>query len=137
MKAIFKITPASPRIDTAILVARVGIATLMLIHGLPKLGMFSQSPVQFMDFMGIGAELTLALAIGAEVGCSILILIGLGTRVASVPLILTMLVAIFIAHGADPFAIKEKAILFLLIYVVLLITGSGRYSVDSLISKRI
>lgn len=137
MKTIFKVTPATPSLDTALLIARVGIAVLMLTHGLSKLAMLDQSPIQFMDFMGLGAGPTLVLTIGAEVVCSILILMGLATRAAVIPLILTMLVAIFIAHGADPFAIKEKAILFLLVYVVLLLTGSGRYSVDKLISQRI
>lgn len=135
MKNIFSVHHSAGRVDLALLIARVGIAALMLTHGIPKFSLFGQSPVQFMDF-GLGAEVSLVLAICAEVGCSLLVLLGLGTRLAVLPLIITMLTAIFHVHSADPFAIKEKAVLYLMVYVVLLILGSGRYSVDKLISDK-
>src|SRR5690606_10129790 len=130
MNKLFSVSNSSERIDVAILIVRVGIALLMLTHGLSKIAGFSESPVQFIDFMGMGPEISLALAIFAEVGCSFLILIGLGTRLAAIPLIITMLVAVFIAHAGDPFAKQEMGLHYLLVYVMLLITGSGKYSLD-------
>jgi putative oxidoreductase len=41
-----------------------------------------------------------------------------------------MAVAAFIAHAADPFGTKEKPLLFLVIFIVLLLTGGGKYSLD-------
>ncbi len=67
---------------------------------------------------------------------SILILIGFGTRLAAIPLIITMAVAAFLIHSADPFGKQEMAILYLVVYVVLLIAGSGRYSLDSLLAHK-
>lgn len=133
MKNIFSVNRSSESVDIAIFLVRIGIAILMLTHGISKTELFNETPVQFMDFMGLGAEISLALAIFAEVGCSILILLGLGTRIAVIPLIVTMLVAVFIVHSGDPFANQEMGLHYLLVYIMLLITGSGRYSLDRLV----
>ena len=109
----------------------------MLTHGLPKLMMlFGEGPIQFPGVMGMGPELSLALAVFAEVLCSILIIVGLGTRLASIPLIVTMVIAVFYIHAADPFAVQEMGLHYLLAYVVLLLLGSGKFSLDALLVKR-
>ncbi len=131
MKKIFAVQPSSTAIDTALLLTRTGIAALMLTHGIPKMLMlFSGAPVQFPPVMGLSAELSLTLTVFAEVFCSLFLLIGLGTRLAVLPLMVTMLVAVFLIHGADPLAKKELALLYLLAYTVLLVAGSGRFSLD-------
>jgi putative oxidoreductase len=118
----------------ALLTARMAIAALMLTHGIPKLQLLlSGQPVQFPAVFGLSPEISLGLAVFAEVFCSLLILLGLATRFATVPLIATMLVAIFSIHAADAFSTKEPAILYLVGYVVLLFAGSGRYSLDHLL----
>lgn len=136
MKKIFSVNRSSEHVDIAILLARISIAILMLTHGISKIALFNETPVQFMDFMGLGTEMSLTLAIFAEMGCSVLILLGLGTRVAVIPLIITMLVAVFIVHGADPFAKQEMGLHYLLVYIMLLLTGSGKYSLDSLVTAK-
>lgn len=124
--------------DVALLVVRVSGAGLMLAHGLPKLEMLlSGDPVQFPALFGLGATSSLALAVFAEVLCSVLVLIGLGTRLAVIPLIFTMLVAAFYIHGADPFVKKEPAILYLIPYVTLLLTGSGKYALDHILQHKL
>ena len=136
MKTLFKSHHLSGNIDIAILILRVSIASLMLAHGVPKLlSLFSVEPVQFPALVG-SPELSLALAVFAEVVCSVLILFGLGTRIATIPLIITMLVAVLLIHGADTFEKKEMGLHYLLGYVVLLITGSGKFSIDRLINKQ-
>ena len=128
MKKILSV-PYSPKtIHLALLVTRVIIAVLMLTHGLPKLAMLlSGDQVQFPGVMGMSPVFSLSLAVFAEVVCSLLLLIGFGTRLASVPLIITMLIALFAIHLADPFAKQELAIHYLLVYVVLFLRGvNGR-----------
>lgn len=128
---------ASGSTDFALLIARIGIAALMLTHGLPKMTMlFSGDPVQFPPVMGLGAKASLGLAVFAEVICSVLILAGFATRLATLPLIITMLVAVFVIHAADPFKVKEPALYYLLVYLVLLLSGSGKFSVDYLLSSK-
>jgi putative oxidoreductase len=137
MKKIFS-TQHSAGADAALLLARIVIASMMLTHGIPKLGMlFSGDPIQFPPVMGMSAVTSLFLAVFAEVACSILILFGLGTRLATIPGIITMLVALVAIHGADPFEKKENALHYLLVYVVLLLAGAGKYSLDTIIQDRL
>ena len=103
----------------------------MLTHGLPKFDrLFGEGPVKFADPFGLGPEISLGLAIFAEVGCAILVMIGFKTRWATIPLMITMLVAAFYAHAADPFGKKELSLLFFTLFLSLLISGGGKYSVD-------
>ncbi len=121
--------------DIALLILRAGVAFLMLSHGLPKLAkLLSGGEIKFPDPLGIGSKISFILVVFAEAVCSALILIGLATRLATIPLIINMLVIIFIVHAADPFAKIEVSVFYLLVYLVLLISGSGRYSIDNKIS---
>lgn len=123
--------------DVALVFIRVSIALLMLTHGLPKLAMFfSDEPIVFTSVFGMSQPVTLALAVFAEVFCSLLILVGLGTRFAAIPLIFTMAMAVFYIHSADPFSIKEMATLYLIGFTFLFIMGGGKYSLDNIIRKR-
>jgi len=122
--------------NLSLLIVRLTIGSIMMVHGLPKLNrLTSGGEITFADPFGLGPIISLGLAVFAEVVCTIFIILGLGTRLASIPLIVTMAVAAFYAHARDPFATKEKAILFLLIFVMLLVFGSGRYSIDRLMTK--
>jgi putative oxidoreductase len=124
-------------ISLALLIGRVGFSGLMLTHGYPKLmQLFSGEPVSFASVLGLSATVSLVLAVFAEFICSIFIIFGYYTRLAAIPLIVTMAVAAFHIHGDDPLSVKEKSLLFLLFYVMLLLTGAGKYSVDHMVLKR-
>ena len=137
MKRILHTGEHNATIDLAILVTRISIAALMLVHGLPKMGMlFSGDAILFPSIFGLSPALSLGLAVFAEVICSVFVLTGFGTRLAVVPLISTMLIAILVVHANDPFSNKELAVHYLVSYVILLITGSGKYSLDYLIQAK-
>lgn len=129
MKKILSVNNGSNATNVGLLIVRAGIAVLMLTHGLPKLAMlFSGDTVKFPTVFGMSPELSLSLTVFAEVVCSVFLLAGFATRIAAIPLIITMLVAVLIIHAADPFAVKEPALYYLLIYTMLLFAGSGKYS---------
>ena len=112
-------------------ILRIGGAALMLTHGVPKLQrLFGADPIEFGDPLGIGASPTFFLAVFAEFLCAVFVLIGFKTRWASIPIIITMLVAAFISHAGDPFGSKEKALLYTLIFTAIFLLGPGAYSVD-------
>lgn len=137
MKKLFNTLIHPNQIHILLLILRITVAVFMLTHGWPKLQrLFSGEEIQFADPFGLGATISLVLVVFAEFLCSILIGIGLATRLATIPLIITMLVAAFVSHGADPFARKELALFYLLIYVVLAIAGSGKYSADRIFSRK-
>lgn len=129
---------SSRNTDLALLVLRVTFGLSMIYgHGYGKLmRLFSGEEIKFMDPFGIGPEASLALVVFAEVICAGLITIGLFTRLATTPLIIAMGVAVFVAHGGDEFAKVEKALLYLMTFVALSISGAGNYSIDRLIKKR-
>ena len=103
----------------------------MLTHGLPKFDrLFGEGPVKFADPFGLGPEISLMLVIFAEVACSIFVMIGFKTRWATIPLMTTMLFAAFYAHADDPFGDKELPLLFFTVFLSILISGPGRYSVN-------
>lgn len=137
MLRLFQVGTKEEHLDILVLLLRIGIAAFMITHGWPKfLKLLEGGEIQFGDPIGLGPALSLILVVFAEFVCSILIGIGLGTRLASIPLAFTMLVAAFISHGDDPFRRKETALLYLLFYITLLVVGSRKYSLDYLISRK-
>ena len=115
----------------ALLLLRLGSGGLILTHGIPKLQrLFGGAEIKFADPFGLGPVISLGLATFAEVICAILMIIGFKTRLAVVPLIITMLTAAFYAHWDDPFGRKELPLLFCIVFVSLLLTGGGAYSLD-------
>jgi len=116
--------------DLGLLFLRVSSAVLMLTHGFPKFEKLIAGNFEFGDPFGIGAAPSLFLAVLGEFVFPILVILGFKTRWATVPTIITMLVAALIVHGSDPFSVKEKAILFLVAFTSILLLGPGRYSLD-------
>jgi len=113
-----------------LLVLRVGISGLMLTHGIPKLMNLVQGNMDFGDPIGLGSTLSLILTVIGEAICPLLIIIGYKTRFAAIPSIITMGVAAFVVHAADPIGTKEKALLFLIAFIAIALTGAGKFSVD-------
>jgi putative oxidoreductase len=108
----------------------------MLSHGLPKMNkFFSEAPISFPDPIGIGPKLSLILVVFAEVICSVLIAIGFATRFATIPLIITMIIAAFVVHLGDGFAKMELPVFYIIFYLILLKFGAGKYSIDGMIHK--
>lgn len=131
MKNTYSTNLSLPKIDLGLLIFRLGISGLMLTHGIPKLiKFFGSEPIVFSDPLGLGEVTTFTLAVIAEFLCSVLIIIGLGTRLAVIPLILTMAVAAFLVHAQDGFGSQELPLLFLTGYILLFLTGSGKFSLD-------
>lgn len=117
--------------DGALLLLRITCGGLMMLnHGIGKIEKLQSGSVKFMDFMGLGPKNSLMLVILAEVICSFLIMIGFATRLATIPLIINMLVATFVANSGKPFKEIELPLFFLLSFIVLFITGPGQYSFD-------
>jgi putative oxidoreductase len=109
---------------------RFTFSAMMLFHGIPKLLNLIQGTLMKSDPIGIGVLATTVLVVIAEAICPLLIIIGYKTRFASIPVIITMGVAAFIVHGADPISVKEKALLFLFAFIAIALLGAGKHSVD-------
>lgn len=123
--------------DLATLTLRLIFGGLLCVyHGYLKIENYDLYLSMSKDIIGIGTKLSYNLVIFAELGCGFLVAIGLFTRLAVIPIIISFSVAFFIAHAKDAFMIKELAFLFLVLSIPVFILGSGRYSADRLLLKR-
>lgn len=130
-------TKISPKLlSVGLLLFRLCLGGLMIAnHGWIKIVNFEVLKTQFFNFLGLGSQISLILAITAEILCSILLIFGLYTRVVLIPLIITMLVAIG-THGWQIFGEAEMGFLYLLGFVFLFIVGPGDNSIDARMNKR-
>ncbi len=145
---------ASPLTSTGLLILRIGMGGYMLTHGWGKLQtLLAGDSEAFADPIGVGAPISLVMAVFAEVVCAVLLMLGLLTRLAAVPLVITVAVAAFIVHSADPWTSagaaelfragevdfpksREPALMYLVAFLTLIFTGPGEYSLDALIRRR-
>jgi putative oxidoreductase len=119
--------------DAAILFLRLIFGGMFVYYGYTKVSSYDQILPVFGDPIGIGSKLSLNLVIFAELVCGFFVMIGFLTRISVIPILITMIVAYFVAHAKDPFMVKQLAFLYLLLSFVIFLFGSGRYSVDYLI----
>jgi putative oxidoreductase len=116
-----------------LLVLRAGAGVMMLAgHGWGKLMSFGTLSQKFPDPLGVTSPVSLALAIFGELVCSVLVVLGVYTRLAAIPPLITMAVAAGIHHAGDPWADKELAVLYALVFLALIVVGGGRYALDRL-----
>lgn len=138
IKKIFNPGDYPRNIDFALLILRFALAFLMLTHGLGKFQkLFGDGPIQFADPLGIGATASLVLTVFSEVFCSVFLIFGFATRLSAIPLLITMLVAAFIVHANDGFGRQELPLFYAISYIILIITGPGKLSLDKWIYDRI
>lgn len=123
--------------NLALLVLRLFVGGMMLTHGVAKLENFTALREGFPDPIGMGSTLSLVMIILVEVGCSLMVITGLLTRFAAIPLIFSMCVAAFLTPVDVTMAGSELAIMYLGIFVVIFIAGPGKCSIDYLIGKTI
>ncbi len=134
MNNLFRYT--SLNTDMATLFLRLIFGGMFVHYGYGKLIGYNEILPMFGDIIGIGSKLSLILVIFAEFFCGLLIVVGIFTRLAVIPVFITMIVAYFIAHAKDPFDVKQVAFIFLVLCVPVFILGSGKYSVDYLFRKK-
>ncbi|MEJ0088973.1 MAG: DoxX family protein [Limisphaerales bacterium] len=133
IKKIFSPAKNSPSANLALLVLRLWIGLQMLIvHGIDKLSNFNGIAPHFPDPFGIGHTASLGLSVFAEFFVSLLIIMGLFTRLSALLLIINMTVAFIGVHKAALTGEHsgELAFLYLMGYVVLFVAGPGRVSAD-------
>jgi putative oxidoreductase len=114
------------------LIARVGFSgTLIWRHGVSKIPRLVAEPVEFFDPLGLGPAASLVLATFAECVCAFALAVGILSRFASVALVINFAVIVFVLHEAQvPGDRGELALLYLVAFTTLLLTGPGRYSID-------
>jgi putative oxidoreductase len=135
MRKIMSTHYSATAFNMAMLLHRLVFGILMMAHGYDKLISYNEMKNDFMSFMGLGSSISLLLVIFAEFFCALFITLGLFTRLTVIPLIICMAVALIKAHDMDIMGEGSGATLYLGAYLVLLIVGPGKISVDGLASR--
>lgn len=118
-----------------LLAARLIFGFAFMSHGWEKWKTTENLLSTFPDPLGVGSQASLVLALFAELLCPLAFMLGFLYRLALIPMIITMSMAFFVIHGADPFAVRELSFLYLIIFTFAFITGPGRFSIDTLIHR--
>jgi putative oxidoreductase len=135
MKRLLSVSCSDWAFNVGMLLLRLGAGALIIPHGYSKLVHFAEKKNSFMNFMGMGSTLSLALVIFAEFFCGMFIVIGLFTRLTVIPPVIVMFVALFKIHNGDIFGEGANAALFLSCFLTILLCGPGKASIDGLINK--
>ena len=136
MKRLLSINYSAVAFNFSMLLLRLVFGIMVLVnHGYMKMTNFVSLEPKFYDFLGMGTKATLLLSIFAEVFCALFIVLGLFTRFAAIPLVITMLVAVFGANASKPLIESELALLYLAAFTTVLFCGPGRISIDGMINK--
>ncbi|HVK96173.1 MAG TPA: DoxX family protein, partial [Flavisolibacter sp.] len=132
MKKFFSTRVSETNLSIGLFILRIGAGFLMLAnHGYGKLAGFAEKSQNFkINFLGIGTTASFSLVVFAEFFCAAFIILGLFTRLAVIPLIIAMSVALFVANKGKIVGPGELAGIFLACYIVLFFTGPGKLSVD-------
>lgn len=119
-----------------ILFIRVIFGVLFFTHGLDKLMNFNTLVDQYPNVLGFGSYMTLMVTIFCEFCCSLFLIAGLLVRIMTIPMIIAMAVAFFDIHDAI-LPEGELALIYFIVFIILYITGPGRYSSDYLIDRKL
>ena len=136
MRELLSTSYSTGAFNFALLVQRVVTGLLLLIgHGLPKISNFSDYSAGFYDPLHIGHRGSLILVILAELFCSMLLVLGLFTRIAAFIIVINLSVAVFIYHHDQPLKNVDLGAIYLTSVFTIMIIGPGRISVDGMMGK--
>lgn len=129
-----KLAKSTP--DWVSLILRVSFGVMMIPHGWMKIQYFDSIVSKgFVSFLGMSPSVSLGLAIFAELVCAVLLIVGLFTRLAAIPLIITAFVIMSSVNNFDVIGKNDISLAIMVAFVVILILGPGKYSLDNLLSK--
>jgi putative oxidoreductase len=121
--------------DLALFLLRVWFGLLLFVkHGLDKAMNFNRVSAHFADPFHIGSTPSLLLVLLAEAVCTLLVVLGLWTRVAAAIIVINLAVAFGFAHRFQLFGARngELAFAFGGAFLALCFSGAGRWSLDGI-----
>lgn len=134
MKQLLSSRPFSA--DFGILLLRLILGGLFIWHGYDAFDHYSLYMSMSKSVIGLGAKLEFNLVVFSQFFCGIFVALGFLTRLSVLPIFITMTVAFFVAHKADPFMQKELPFTYWLLCLPVFVFGGGRFSLDKLIFRK-
>lgn len=137
LKLLFPAPPTPMATSALLLATRTTFGLMFLNHGIEKWMAYDTLSMSFPDPLGIGNALSLLCTIFAEVICSLCVIFGLLFRLSLLPMMFTMAVALVAIHANDPFVVREPALMYFILFFILLLAGPGYFSFDAAIRHRL
>ena len=133
MKKILTLSFIPVNIDAALVLLRIWLGLgVFLRHGIEKITGFSKMTGHFPDPIGIGPTASLSFALVSDAICSILVILGLATRLSASIIIINLFVAFgFLFKFSIDKPHSELAFVYLGGFIVILLAGAGKYSLDN------
>lgn len=135
MKALYSTKYSNVSFNLGVFILRVILGAVLMNHGYQKLIAFSKIKHSFLNFLQMGSTTSLVLIIFAELFCGFLIMIGMFTRLAAIPITIGMAVVFFVASGSNLFAEGERGGMYLAAALLVLLCGPGKVSIDGMMGK--
>ena len=132
MKKSLPNTVQSNACDMAILFLRIFIGGVMLLHIIGKLQDYNNVVIGFQSILELSAATSFALTVLFEGLFAAMIIMGVGTRLAAILMMLVSAVAVtdaFLAGNITADAAKLEFV-YMGIYITLIISGGGKYAIS-------
>ncbi len=138
LRSLYASPPTAILFHQTMLLYRVGVGfALFIVHGSDKLFHWRQEVQSIPDPFGLGATFSLGIAVFSDFFCALLVMLGLFTRLATLPILGTTLVGFFFVHLGDSWAEKDAPLTYTIMFLLVLLLGPGKYSVDGWLEKKL
>lgn len=136
MKQLLEILRQYRFIDRAILFLRLFVGVLIALHIIDKLQTYNFVLTGYPALLFDSSWATFVIFTALEALFAVMIILGYGTRFAAFVMALGMFVEIFIIFPSLGWLGVERQILHIGIYVTLVLSGSGRYGLETHLDRR-
>ena len=138
LQRIASVYPRSEMFHLVTLIFRVLLSLeLMIAHGFKKIGIGVTAAEQIPNPLHLPEALNYWFAVSANLIFPLFVIAGLFTRLAVLPILGVTLTGYFILHWNDALLIKDTPFMYSLAYLMLLVIGPGKYSMDYYINKKL
>ena len=135
MKKLFSSKYSAGAVNAGMLFLRLALGVIMFHHGYQKITHFNSTTQHIPNLLGMGSTVNTSLIIFAEFFCSLFLMLGLFTRLACIPLIIAMSVALWKSHNMDFFGQGQLPVVLIAGFIAILFIGPGKISIDGMIGK--
>ena len=136
MKQLLEILREYRYIDRAILFLRLFVGVLIALHIIDKLQTYNFVLTGYPALLFGSSTATFVIFTLLEAIFAVMLICGYGTRFAAFVMALGMFVEIFLIYPSLGWIGVERQILYIGIYIALVISGGGRYALESHLNRK-
>ncbi|HZH97213.1 MAG TPA: DoxX family protein [Flavisolibacter sp.] len=134
---IISVFPSANSFNIVMLLFRIALSLeLIVVHGFKKVGLNVAAAEKIPNPLQLNEALNYTFAVSANLVFPVFVILGLFTRIAILPILAVTVTGYFAVHWNDPLPVKDMPFMYSLSYLLVLVLGPGRYSIDYFIDKK-